>query len=43
MEKMSKISIDSDIIFGIELMNIASLIPHEEIIITKKKSQEIYI
>ena len=33
---MSKISIDSDIIFGIELMNILSLIPHEEIISSKK-------
>jgi len=33
---MSKISIDSDIIFGIELMDILSLIPHEEIISSKK-------
>ena len=33
---MSKISIDSDIILGIELMNIVSLIPHEEIITSKK-------
>ena len=40
MEKMSKISIDSDIIFSIELMNIASLIPHEEIIIAKKNHKK---
>jgi hypothetical protein len=33
---MSKISVDSDIIFSIELMDIASLIPHEEIINSKK-------
>ena len=40
MEKMSKISIDSDIIFSIELMNIASLIPHEQIIIAKKNHKK---
>ena len=33
---MSKVSIDSDIILGIELMNIVSLFPHEEIITSKK-------
>ena len=37
---MSKISIDSDIIFSIELMDIASLIPHEEIISKKKEEKK---
>tara|TARA_A100001015_G_scaffold41774_1_gene45723 strand:+ start:940 stop:1374 length:435 start_codon:yes stop_codon:yes gene_type:complete len=37
---MSKISIDSDIIFSIELMDIGSLIPHEEIISYKKENKK---
>lgn len=39
-EKYSQMPIENDVILGVELMDIASLIPHEEIIFSKKQEKK---